>query len=91
MDWMLGTCYSNQTYENFEEYTQKCCLNPGNHSLCCENQVSGDGWKGGFVEFQGQKYCENFSNNYIKIVNVTIVTGKYCFRKGCMCSSIKRV
>ena len=63
--------------------------------------VSSIGWSGGFLEIQGKQYCENFDTGSeeqsekctkkekcTKSVQVTIVTGKYGFRKRWMSGSI---
>ena len=54
--WSLGPCKSNQTYENHDEYHEKCCLQYGKYELSCKD-TSGDGWEGGYIEINGTKYC----------------------------------
>ena len=47
-------------YKGFKVYTKQCCLPPGNHKLTCKDDW-GDGWNGGFLEINGQRYCETFN------------------------------
>ena len=70
------------------EYTEECCLNPGVYTLKCKNEED-DGWYGGFLEIQGKHYCKDFLDGDEKSVQVTIVSGKYGFRKFWMSGSIK--
>ena len=69
------------------EYTEECCLNVGVHTLKCKDSGN-DGWLGGFLEIQGKQYCKNFLYGDEEAVLVTIVTGKYGFRKCWMCCPI---
>ena len=51
---------SNGGYGNNAEYTEQCCLTPGNYNLECKDSY-GDGWNGGYIEVKGEKYCGSFS------------------------------
>ena len=57
------------------DYTEKCCLAPGTYTLDCKCSY-GDGWHEGYLEIDGVKYCNDFSEGYSKTVEVTIVQGK---------------
>ena len=65
--WTFGSCTSNGTYEGNQEYTQECCLSGGKNDnltmsgleLICKTS-KGDGWHGGYIEIQGNRYCEDF-------------------------------
>ena len=76
--WSLGTCLSNQAYDDNLEYTEECCLDAGVYTLKCKDEFA-DGWSGGFMDIQGKQYCENFSDGSEEVIQVTIVTGKYRF------------
>ena len=54
------SCQSNGGYGNNAEYTEQCCLAPGNYNLECKDSY-GDGWHGGYIEVNGERYCESFS------------------------------
>ena len=43
-------------------YIKQCCLPSGTHTLKCKD-AWGDGWDGGYLEINGQKYCDNFNSN----------------------------
>ena len=49
-------------YENHEEYTQECCLPEDQESfLITCTDAFGDGWHGGYLEIDEEKYCDDFS------------------------------
>ena len=60
MSWTLGHCSSSQRYEDFKQYDEKCCLSPGLHTLVCINTEKPEGWKKGYIAFQGHRYCDDF-------------------------------
>jgi len=53
--------YSNETYGDYSDYSQTCCLQPGPNTLTCTDSF-GDGWNGGFITINGDKYCEQFDD-----------------------------
>merc|ERR1712038_1407610 len=60
--WSLGPCKGGSNYSPLSRsrnLIEKCCLPPGEHVLTC-NDAFGDGWPGGYLDIQGQKYCNNF-------------------------------
>ena len=65
ISWSLGSCSSNKQYEDYQDYTQECCLPLGSYTLKCKDSYN-DGWHGGFVEVDGVKYCETFSGSVMK-------------------------
>ena len=80
ISWTLGTCAS-QTYGDFSEHIEECCLDVGLYNLKCQDSY-GDGWNGGLIEIQGTQYCEDFSAGLEMYILVTIDTlCKYDFRK----------
>ena len=66
--WSVGTCSSNGKgscgahggYFNYRNFTQQCCIPPGEHKITC-NDCKGDTWHGGYLLINGVKYCENFT------------------------------
>ena len=72
--WSLGTCVSEQTYEDDSEYNQDCCLEYGVHTLTCKDSY-GDGWKyatfNGYLEIDGIRYCEDFSDGSSQSTEIT--------------------
>ena len=58
--WKLGSCRSAQKYQDYREYVQRCCLAPGSHSLTCSNSDKPEGWRNGYLRFQGLNFCDDF-------------------------------
>jgi len=74
ISWSLGSCQGNGGYGNYGEYTEQCCLEPGDYNLECKDSY-GDGWHGGYIEVNGEKYCESFSSGSEKNSQI-IIEGK---------------
>ena len=77
--WALGSCEStaklggSQEYGDNSEYTQECCQQPGTYELeCKDTSTYKDGWHGGYIEIQGQKYCDDSWSGSEKKDQVTI-------------------
>ena len=74
--WSVGACSSHTDNDGKNEYTdhahftQQCCLAAGNHKITCKDSY-GDGWHGGYLEINGVKYCEDFTNGNEKQANLT--------------------
>ena len=69
VSWNFGSCSSTQRYTDNKQYTERCCLAPGEYTLICNDWLwlangsegyGGSGWSGGFMEIQGNKYCDDF-------------------------------
>ena len=61
IDWMLGPCSRAQNYvDDYTVYVERCCIAPGIHTLTCVNKAKGEGWKNGYIEIQGHRYCDDF-------------------------------
>ena len=71
MTWKFGSCSSGQLYGKNEEFVERCCLKPGEHTLMCK-ESSGAYWSGAFIEIQGHKYCDDFTG-YNAMRKVTIL------------------
>ena len=75
VSWSVGSCQSygkntctpNAGYFNNMNFTQLCCLKPGNYKVSC-NDCMGDGWKGGYILINGKKYCDNFNGKRKEIL-----------------------
>ena len=77
ISWNLGSCQSNGGYVNNAEYTEQCCLEPGNYNLECKDSY-GDGWNGGYIEVNGEKHCESFTSGSVETSQIIIESnGKY--------------
>ena len=76
ISWNLGSCQSNGGYGNNAEYTEQCCLTPGNYNLECKDSY-GDGWNGGYIEVNGEKYCDSFSSRSEETEIIIEGNGKY--------------
>ena len=69
--WSFGNCASGQVYENNQIYTEECCQEEGDYQLVCKDSY-GDGWSGGFLEINGDTYCEEFTQGHEKVEEVTM-------------------
>ena len=73
ISWKLGSCHSTKNLGLRDEkwaYSKRCCLEPGEHILSCMSQVP-HGWNGGYIEFLGNRYCDDFTG-YIALRRVII-------------------
>ena len=65
------------SYGDYQAYTQTCNLPPGNYELICSNSY-GDGWHGGYIEIQGNLYCDDASSFSTETHTIT-VTGTHMY------------
>ena len=71
----MGTCRNqNSPYDSQMNYSEECCLTPGVYSLECKCSY-GDGWHGGYLEIDGVKYCDDFTDGSIQTVAVNFGQG----------------
>ena len=72
------------TYESNKVFTEKCCIDPGVHSLRCEVHGA-QGWNGAKIEILGNTYCENFNkfNGFAWITDVAVPPGKVANKHTC--------
>ena len=72
--WQLGPCHDSHEYsENYETvqiFTNKCCLQNGNHIFSCNNK-QGDGWANGVVRIGNHQFCDDFVG-YNKLITINI-------------------
>ena len=65
-------------YGSDNKYTERCCLPPKKeYTLKCKNVVASSGnnfggWKGGFIEIGGKKYCDDFTTGKEVTKQVTV-------------------
>ena len=79
--WTFGACSSTQAYGSNDIFTEQCCQPTGDYELVCKCSY-GDGWHGGYLEIDGNKYCEQFTSGKEKIETATMsVVGNihFCF------------
>ena len=60
ISWTVGNCRNDQQYASESNYTQDCCQPEGDWPVTCTDSY-GDGWHGGFIEIDGERFCENFT------------------------------
>ena len=65
----IGTCVAKEQYSDNSDYTEECCLVPGNYTMDCKCSF-GDGWHGGYLEINEVRYCEDFSSGHKQTVTV---------------------
>ena len=70
--WTFGSCSSSQRYSSRREYIERCCLSSGEQTLTCKDGY-GDGWHGGYIEIQGEKYCKNFRRGKQKKIGINVL------------------
>ena len=89
--WTFGSCSSSQRYANEKEYIEKCCLFPGDHILTCKDSY-GDGWHGGYIEIQGERYCEDFKSGREETTKITVTgideNNNFLFLSGMSCRNL---
>ena len=71
VSWTFGPCSSAHAYDSNTVYTEICSITIGTHTLTCIDSY-GDGWHGGYMEIEGNRYCDGFSSGYEEVVEVTI-------------------
>ena len=74
--WSLDHCSSKKTFQMYKdrgEFTQRCCLTPGNHILTCENSDLAIGWNHAKIVIEGHTYCDDFLS--YKAMRVIVVSG----------------
>ena len=60
IDWKFGPCSRGQNYRDHGTFIERCCLKMGIHTFTCLNKEKPVGWRSGYIEFQGQRYCDDF-------------------------------
>ena len=73
VSWKLGPCASVKTYGSYTHYPETCCLQSGQQTLECKDS-GGDGWKKGYIEIQGKRYCDKFNDGSLIMKQITITT-----------------
>ena len=79
--WKLGACSSlnsiaiGNTYQYPAIFIERCCLEPGRHTLICYNDPPARGWKNAYMMIDGHRYCDNFVT--YKSFQKISVKGKY--------------
>ena len=80
MSWRLSSCSNTYSLPNVQVISQQCCLPPGTYNLECKEDM-GNGWNNedstyGFgsiyIEVDGTRYCENFTNGRVMINKITV-------------------
>ena len=72
--WTIGSCSNEEEFENYWTVSQTCCIQPsptGSYNLECKDTY-GDGWHGGYLEINGETFCEDFTSGHSKTEVVTI-------------------
>ena len=73
VSWSLGSCNSlDVDYDDYTTYDPTCCLIPGTYTLHCIDSYS-DGWHGGYIQINGTRYCEDFTNGQEKTVEMSVL------------------
>ena len=62
ISWSIGSCQSSQDYTDNADFSQECCLPAGTYTLTCKDSYP-DGWNGGFMEINGETYCDTFTDD----------------------------
>ena len=75
--WKLGACSSlnsiesGATYQYPGVYTERCCLEPGKHTLVCYNYPPSRGWTNADILINGYRYCDDFMS-YKSFQNILV-------------------
>merc|ERR1719203_425734 len=70
IEWELEGC-SGTGYSAHNFYMLECCLPFGTYTLHCTDSY-GDGWNGGYLMINGEKYCHDFTTGHSQTVSVDI-------------------
>ena len=73
--WEMGPCKGIQEYRSDNEYVERCCVNPGNYTLICRNEIESFGWGSSYIEIKGRKYCDDFSGQMM--LQSIDITGRF--------------
>ena len=73
--WEMGHCKGIQEYRSDNEYVERCCVNPGNYTLICRNEIESIGWGGSYIEIKGRRYCDDFSGQMM--LQSIDITGRF--------------
>ena len=71
--WSIGSCMESNRYQDYQNYTEKCCLSPGEHIALCRDFTMdqqgdvGKGWKGAHLKVAGNTICKSFTRGPIKL------------------------
>ena len=71
--WSIGSCMESNRYQDYQNYTEKCCLSPGVHIVLCREFTMdqqgdvGNGWKGAHLNVAGNTLCKTFIRGPIKL------------------------
>ena len=69
--WTFGACASATEYQDETTTNEICCQPAGDYELVCKDSF-GDGWHGGYLEINGQPYCQQFDSGFEKKVMSTM-------------------
>ena len=69
--WSLGSYQFGPYTLDQSTATETFCVKPGSYSLICKDSA-GDGWHGGYIEINDQKYCEEFRSGSSKTSQILI-------------------
>ena len=71
ISWKFGKCSSSGKYTDYMMYMHRCCLEPGKYILSCINTEQPHGWKNGYIEIEGFRYCNDFmSYKKMHLINI---------------------
>lgn len=81
ISWSVGSCTSRETYTNNAFSRQDCCAPTGSTITCTDSY--GDGWHGGYLEINDQRYCENFATGKEQTMFLGSGTGTCRLHRDC--------
>ena len=60
--WTLGRCAKalSDGFSWVGDFVERCCLEPGKHTLTCHTGGRDFGWKGSHIVIDGHTYCDDF-------------------------------
>ena len=69
--WSVGSCENEDVIDDGKTVSQTCCLEKGFNLIVCK-EAEGRGWMGGYLEINGQKFCDNWWRGFSKEEYVNI-------------------
>ena len=79
MMWSLSSCSGYGSVDGLPSAHQ-CCVPPGTYRLQCEDSY-GDGWHGGYIEVDGERYCESFLDGTISRYYYITIQGTQTYNR----------
>ena len=69
--WIFGNCSSSHKWLGPGMYTEKCCMQEGNHVLTCSTSRNKNDWSNTDLRMLGHRFCDDFVG-YEELIELNI-------------------